>query len=97
MLDRKLWIVIPIILLASVPITLFGLMQFPLLAEISISTYLRKMFDTRKSNADTKFLMLCNLMVFSLFMTCDAGIYMSKRQCTNFVSTSKVQLLFLFR
>jgi hypothetical protein len=39
MLQGQSWIIIPIICLASVPITLFVLMQFPLLVEMFISTY----------------------------------------------------------
>ncbi|KAF5447093.1 hypothetical protein F2P56_032669 [Juglans regia] len=36
---QKSWMVIPVICLASVPVTLFVLMQFPLLVEMSVSTY----------------------------------------------------------
>ncbi|XP_059436136.1 ankyrin repeat-containing protein ITN1-like [Corylus avellana] len=39
MLHGQSWIFIPVICLASVPITLFVLMQFPLLADMCISTY----------------------------------------------------------
>ncbi|XP_021825764.1 ankyrin repeat-containing protein NPR4-like [Prunus avium] len=39
MLHERLWIVIPIIFLASIPVTLFIWMQFPLLVEIFISTF----------------------------------------------------------
>ena len=39
------WIVIPTILLSSVPVTLFAWMQFPLLIRITISTYGKSIFD----------------------------------------------------
>ncbi|KAJ6909149.1 hypothetical protein NC652_020199 [Populus alba x Populus x berolinensis] len=39
MLDGRLQIIIPIVLLASIPVTLFMLLQFPLLVEIFVSTY----------------------------------------------------------
>ncbi|XP_034205844.1 uncharacterized protein LOC117619895 [Prunus dulcis] len=45
MIHEQSWIVIPIIFLASVPVTLFIWMQFPLLIEIFISTYGRGIFD----------------------------------------------------
>ncbi|XP_021822531.1 ankyrin repeat-containing protein ITN1-like isoform X5 [Prunus avium] len=47
MIHEQLWIVIPIIFLASVPITLFIWMQFPLLVEIFISTYGSGIFDRK--------------------------------------------------
>ncbi|KAA8535844.1 hypothetical protein F0562_030836 [Nyssa sinensis] len=46
--DRVSWIPIPIILLASIPVTFFGLLQFPLLVEIFISTYGHGNFDRLK-------------------------------------------------
>jgi hypothetical protein len=45
MLHGQSWIFIPVICLASVPITLFVLMQFPLLADMFISTYGPGIFD----------------------------------------------------
>ncbi|KAB2610752.1 ankyrin repeat-containing protein [Pyrus ussuriensis x Pyrus communis] len=39
------WIVIPTILLSSVPVTLFAWMQFPLLVRITISTYGKGIFN----------------------------------------------------
>ncbi|XP_041017954.1 ankyrin repeat-containing protein ITN1-like [Juglans microcarpa x Juglans regia] len=42
------WIIIAAICLASIPVTLFVLIQFPLLVEMFVSTYLRSIFD-RKS------------------------------------------------
>ncbi|BFG21061.1 hypothetical protein CerSpe_073350 [Prunus speciosa] len=52
MIHEQLWIVIPMILLASVPVTLFIWMQFPLLVEMYISTYGRGIFDRKvKSRA----------------------------------------------
>ncbi|XP_048435252.1 ankyrin repeat-containing protein NPR4-like [Pyrus x bretschneideri] len=39
------WIVIPTILLSSVPVTLFAWMQFPLLIRITISTYGKSIFN----------------------------------------------------
>ncbi|ONI21680.1 hypothetical protein PRUPE_2G080700 [Prunus persica] len=47
MLHERLWIVIPIIFLASIPVTLFIWMQFPLLVEIFISTYGGGIFDKK--------------------------------------------------
>ncbi|XP_025012778.2 uncharacterized protein LOC8259124 isoform X2 [Ricinus communis] len=37
--ERVSWVLFPIILLASLPVTLFALLQFPLLVEIFFSTY----------------------------------------------------------
>ncbi|XP_016652624.1 PREDICTED: ankyrin repeat-containing protein At3g12360-like [Prunus mume] len=52
MIHKQSWIVIPIIFLASVPVTLFIWMQFPLLVEMYISTYGRGIFDRKvKSRA----------------------------------------------
>ncbi|BFG21071.1 hypothetical protein CerSpe_073450 [Prunus speciosa] len=52
MIHKQSWIVIPVIFLASVPITLFIWMQFPLLVEMYISTYGRGIFDRKvKSRA----------------------------------------------
>ncbi|XP_062174035.1 uncharacterized protein LOC133879477 isoform X2 [Alnus glutinosa] len=42
------WLVIPAICLASVPVTLFVWMQFPLLVDMSISTYGPGVFDRKK-------------------------------------------------
>ncbi|XP_073266961.1 uncharacterized protein [Populus alba] len=39
MLDGRLQVIIPIVLLVSIPVTLFMLLQFPLLVEIFVSTY----------------------------------------------------------
>jgi hypothetical protein len=47
MLDGQLWITIPIVCLASVPIALFVLMQFPLVVELFISTYRLDIFDKK--------------------------------------------------
>ncbi|XVF14931.1 hypothetical protein REPUB_Repub09cG0103600 [Reevesia pubescens] len=46
--ERIAWVSFPIILLASLPVTLFALLQFPLLAEIFISTYGPGIFDKPK-------------------------------------------------
>ncbi|KAF9681750.1 hypothetical protein SADUNF_Sadunf05G0035300 [Salix dunnii] len=46
--DRYHWISFPIILLASLPVTLFALLQFPLLVEIFFSTYGPGIFDKPK-------------------------------------------------
>ncbi|CAB4268892.1 unnamed protein product [Prunus armeniaca] len=52
MIHEQLWIVIPMIVVASVPVTLFIWMQFPLLVEMYISTYGRGIFDRKvKSRA----------------------------------------------
>ena len=40
-------VIVPLILLASIPVTLFALMLFPLLVEIFISTYGPGIFDRR--------------------------------------------------
>ncbi|KAJ7974927.1 Ankyrin repeat-containing protein [Quillaja saponaria] len=44
-LHGRSWIFIPVILLASIPVTLFILLQFPLLVRIFISTYGPVIFD----------------------------------------------------
>ncbi|KAF2294833.1 hypothetical protein GH714_021228 [Hevea brasiliensis] len=50
MLDGDLKLVIPTILLASVPVTVFIFLQFPLLVEIFVSTYRPGMFDRKIKN-----------------------------------------------
>ncbi|KAL4599441.1 hypothetical protein ACB092_11G127500 [Castanea dentata] len=47
MLHEQSWIFKPIICLASIPITLFALMQFPLLVAMAISTYGPSIFDRK--------------------------------------------------
>ena len=47
MLHEKSWIFKPIICLASIPITLFVLMQFPLLVAMAISTYGPSIFNRK--------------------------------------------------
>ncbi|XP_057989245.1 uncharacterized protein LOC110649985 [Hevea brasiliensis] len=47
MLEGELKLVIPITLLASIPVTLFILLQFPLLVEIFVSTYGPGIFDRK--------------------------------------------------
>ncbi|KAF7146893.1 hypothetical protein RHSIM_Rhsim03G0048500 [Rhododendron simsii] len=42
--DNKPWILIPVVALASVPVTFFGALQFPLLVEMIQSTYGRGIF-----------------------------------------------------
>jgi hypothetical protein len=39
MLDGRLQVIIPIVLLATIPVTFFMWLQFPLLVEIFVSTY----------------------------------------------------------
>ncbi|WRX09432.1 protein of unknown function DUF3447 - like 4 [Theobroma cacao] len=46
--ERIAWVSFPIILLASLPVTLFALLQFPLLVEIFFSTYGPGIFDKPK-------------------------------------------------
>ena len=46
-LPGKSWVVIPIICLASVPVTLFAWMQFRLLIEMVISTYASRILDKK--------------------------------------------------
>ena len=48
MLHEQSWIFKPAICLASIPITLFGLMQFPLLVAMAISTYGPSIFNRKK-------------------------------------------------
>ena len=47
MFHERSWIVVPSICLASIPVVLFVLMQFPLLVDILMSTYGPSMFDHR--------------------------------------------------
>lgn len=47
MLDGRLQLIIPIVLLASIPVTLFMLLQFPLLVEIFGSTYGSGIFNRK--------------------------------------------------
>ena len=47
MLHEQSWIFKPVICLASIPITLFVLMQFPLLVSMAISTYGPSIFDRK--------------------------------------------------
>ncbi|KDP37872.1 hypothetical protein JCGZ_06379 [Jatropha curcas] len=47
MLEGELRLVLPIILLASIPVNLFILLQFPLLVEIFVSTYGPGVFDRK--------------------------------------------------
>ncbi|KAI8563474.1 hypothetical protein RHMOL_Rhmol03G0113300 [Rhododendron molle] len=49
--DTKAWILIPIIALASIPATLFGALQFPLLVEMIQSTYGRGIFGKKSDRA----------------------------------------------
>ncbi|KAL5567480.1 hypothetical protein UlMin_024055 [Ulmus minor] len=48
--QSQLWVVVPTILLASIPVMLFVGLQFPLLVEIFISTYGRSIFDRNVGN-----------------------------------------------
>ena len=47
MLHEQSWIFKPVIYLASIPITLFVLMQFPFLVAMAISTYIPSIFDRK--------------------------------------------------
>ncbi|KAL5568413.1 hypothetical protein UlMin_024988 [Ulmus minor] len=47
---KQFWIVTPIILIACIPVTLFVLLQFPLLVNIFRSTYGRSIFDRKVKN-----------------------------------------------
>ncbi|XP_050281377.1 ankyrin repeat-containing protein ITN1-like isoform X4 [Quercus robur] len=47
MLREQSWIFIPVICLASVPVTLFVLMQFPLLVDMTILTYRPRIFNRK--------------------------------------------------
>ncbi|XP_062174686.1 uncharacterized protein LOC133879892 isoform X3 [Alnus glutinosa] len=45
--EQYSWIIIPVICLASVPVALFVLMQFPLLVDMFMSTYVPCIFDKK--------------------------------------------------
>jgi hypothetical protein len=47
LLDGKLQIVMPIVFLSGIPVTLFMVLQFPLLVEIFFSTYGPGIFDRK--------------------------------------------------
>ncbi|KAF7148150.1 hypothetical protein RHSIM_Rhsim03G0044300 [Rhododendron simsii] len=47
--DSKAWILVPVVALASVPVALFGALQFPLLVAMIKSTYGRGIFGKQKS------------------------------------------------
>ncbi|KAF7148035.1 hypothetical protein RHSIM_Rhsim03G0102400 [Rhododendron simsii] len=49
--DNKAWILIPIVALASIPATLFGALQFPLLVEMIQSTYGQGIFGKKSDHA----------------------------------------------
>ncbi|KAM4071931.1 hypothetical protein ACB094_11G098700 [Castanea mollissima] len=49
-LPGKSWVIIPIICLASVPVTLFAWMQFRLLIDMVISTYASRILDKKAKN-----------------------------------------------
>ncbi|GKV38849.1 hypothetical protein SLEP1_g46712 [Rubroshorea leprosula] len=50
LLGGRLWVVIPITLLAGIPVTFFVLLQFPLLVEIYVSTSRPNIFDREVSS-----------------------------------------------
>ncbi|GKV53491.1 hypothetical protein SLEP1_g60012 [Rubroshorea leprosula] len=50
MLEGRLWVVIPITLLAGIPVAFFVLLQFPLLVEIYVSTSRPNIFDGEVSS-----------------------------------------------
>ncbi|XP_058204963.1 uncharacterized protein LOC131318928 isoform X2 [Rhododendron vialii] len=49
--DNKAWILIPVVALASIPATLFGALQFPLLVEMIQSTHGRGIFGKKSDRA----------------------------------------------
>ncbi|XP_058204959.1 uncharacterized protein LOC131318927 isoform X2 [Rhododendron vialii] len=51
--ENKAWILIPVVALASIPATLFGSLQFPLLVEMIQSTYGRGIFGKKSDRAPT--------------------------------------------
>ncbi|GLT88359.1 hypothetical protein SLE2022_063890 [Rubroshorea leprosula] len=53
MLENRWWIIIPAVLLAGIPISLFARLQFPLLCEIYVSTY-RSPISIRKDPCQAK-------------------------------------------
>ncbi|GKV43626.1 hypothetical protein SLEP1_g50890 [Rubroshorea leprosula] len=51
MLEDRSWIIIPSVLLAGVPVSLFAWLQFPLLVEICVLTYRSPIFKEKTSLA----------------------------------------------
>ncbi|KAJ4835264.1 hypothetical protein Tsubulata_019654 [Turnera subulata] len=62
MLHGRLSVIIPVVLLAAVPICLFARLQFPLLVEIFMSTYFGIF---RRNKIQEAFVLLCNRLVNS--------------------------------
>ncbi|KAB5544035.1 hypothetical protein DKX38_012147 [Salix brachista] len=52
MLNGRLEIIIPVVLLASIPVTFFMLLQFPLLVEIFVSTYGPGIFNKKMKRCE---------------------------------------------
>ncbi|KAJ6317345.1 hypothetical protein OIU76_012977 [Salix suchowensis] len=52
MLNGRLEVVIPVVLLASIPVTFFMLLQFPLLVEIFVSTYGPGIFNKKMKRCE---------------------------------------------
>ncbi|KAJ0041317.1 hypothetical protein Pint_27199 [Pistacia integerrima] len=48
---RLKWVAIPVIVLSSIPVVFFALLQFPLLVEMVICTYWRDIFDKPKKGS----------------------------------------------
>ncbi|GKU91058.1 hypothetical protein SLEP1_g4982 [Rubroshorea leprosula] len=51
MLENRWWIIIPSVLLAGIPVSLFAWLQFPLLVEIYVLTYRSPIFSEKRSLA----------------------------------------------
>ncbi|GLT26491.1 hypothetical protein SLA2020_015530 [Shorea laevis] len=51
MLENRWWIIIPSVLLAGIPVSLFAWLQFPLLVEIYVLTYRSAIFSEKRSLA----------------------------------------------
>ncbi|GLT52170.1 hypothetical protein SLA2020_255240 [Shorea laevis] len=76
MLEGRLWVVIPITLLAGIPVTCFVVLQFPLLVEIYVSNSSPNIFD-RGVSSWTRIMreMLVGLWQFVLVIVCFTGCF----------------------
>ena len=74
MLHEQSWIFKPVIYLASIPITLFVLMQFPLLVAMEISTYRPSIFEGKWSVSFNIFI-ICVLLIWWTSVLLIIGIY----------------------
>ncbi|XP_022893895.1 uncharacterized protein LOC111408359 [Olea europaea var. sylvestris] len=49
--EKLSWVTIPIIILSTIPIAIFSILQFPLLIEMTIQTYVGRIFDKPKKKS----------------------------------------------